>query len=131
MKGDPIRIVAVYDSSNKSCGIDIIGKPFLYFSVPHTDWLNKTTCVSECPTYKNESEAPTELNCNKNFWHPNCSANCAALFYDIEGGFDMSIKFNFTDYLCIYNTTVFMDRVCIPGERIMTAATNLTGPLKE
>ena len=51
VKGDPVRIVAVYDSSNKSCGIDIIGKPYLYFSVPHTDWLNKTTCVSECPIY--------------------------------------------------------------------------------
>ena len=29
--GEPKRLFAAYDSSNKSCGIDIAGKSFLYY----------------------------------------------------------------------------------------------------
>lgn len=41
----------------------------------------------------------------------------------------MAIKFNFSALFCIYNTTVFMDRVCIPGADVMQVMTNLTDSL--
>ena len=47
--GEPERLIAVYDSSNKSCGIDYPDYPYLYWPVPLPDQLNRTTCVESCP----------------------------------------------------------------------------------
>ena len=50
-----------------------------------------------------------------NFWHPDCNKRCSPLDLVNGTGFDLTISFNFSDLLCIYNTTVFMDRICFPG----------------
>lgn len=65
-KGEPNRLITTYDSSNKSCGIDIKDKPFLYWPIPHADYSDKTTCVEECPQKKENEDLPEELNCNIN-----------------------------------------------------------------
>jgi len=62
--GEPDRLFAVYDSSNKSCGIDVADKPYVYFPIPNTDSLNVRTCVSACPTYLNDADRPASLDCN-------------------------------------------------------------------
>lgn len=63
--GEPYKLIAAWDSSWSPCGIDELeDKKYIYFAIPHPDHLNKTTCVSECPTYTDEKDKPTELDCN-------------------------------------------------------------------
>lgn len=72
-------MIAVYDASNKSCGIDIEGKPYLYFMVPHPDWLNRTTCVEQCPNFTDYNDRPRSLNCNLNNMTNTCTEYCNPL----------------------------------------------------
>lgn len=72
--GEPKKLVAVYDSSYLPCGIktnssyDLTDYKYVYFQVPHPDWLNKTTCVKSCPSFKDNDEKlkkyPNGLSCN-------------------------------------------------------------------
>lgn len=69
--GEPLKLVAAWDASYSPCGLgDNEDKPYIYFAIPHPDWLNKTTCVKECPNYETVAEKEKKwpgtkgLDCN-------------------------------------------------------------------
>lgn len=62
--GDPSKLVAVYDSSWLPCGketqgedgttYDLTDYKYVYFAIPYPGYLDKTTCVKECPSLDGE-----------------------------------------------------------------------------
>ena len=55
-----------YDPNDRACGIDEAVKdyPLIYLAVPYIGYLNRTTCVKECPTWGfNNVSKPKSLKC--------------------------------------------------------------------
>lgn len=140
--GEPYKLVAVWDASWSPCGLDELeSKPYVYFAVPHPDFLNKTTCVSECPSYMTPEEKDTKypkgLDCNlKNntqFDDFGCSPVCDPLSVaessstSDQGWSNMeSPTINYEALFCIYNTTVVGNRLCFPGAEVFSMVKGLT-----
>ena len=119
--GQPELLAAPYDSDGilnsmirshllllgTPCGIDEYEEyPFLYFAVPYTNYLQYTTCIKECPTYQDEEDYPTNLDCKTNSLVQTCegqeSSNSAMEQFAKSYVTGNSIN---TDKIYIYNTT--------------------------
>lgn len=69
--GDPLLLTYPFDSSGNQCGApddDAEDYPYLYFPVPHHEYIELTVCVEECP-----EEWGEEIDCYPNKKVKKCS----------------------------------------------------------
>ncbi|CAD8110212.1 unnamed protein product [Paramecium sonneborni] len=114
LKGEPERLLAMYDPDGVACGFDKnLDYSYLYFAIPFGDYFNRTVCVKECPLYLDETKKPTELVCKANTLVTSCQQKCDPA--DALKSFATTNNTGtFKDFLCIFNSSILFDRVCYP-----------------
>lgn len=107
-QGHPTLIGRGYDSAGNMCGVDsgYENYPYLYFPVPFKGHLDKTVCLSSCPTQASASP----LSCHTNADYTTCvgtSANSSDMAKDYAS--------NNLKSFYIYDTTGYVSRFCLPN----------------
>ena len=89
----------------RSCGIDLVDYPYIYFATPWKGYFNRTICVKSCPVYHSEEERKNiTLQCVPNHIVLNCSSSEN---YEITSNFSFSNLDSATlnSSVFVYNTT--------------------------
>ena len=67
---------ARFDGDGMACGLDTGYEdyPYIYFTFPWDGYMNKSVCVSECPTWSqsNNQDKPQQLKCIPNQMVTSC-----------------------------------------------------------
>ncbi len=71
-EGQPIKLTAVFDSSEKMCKFDYPDFPYLYFPYPVKENIKRTVCVKHCPSWSSDESAPKFITCKSNDKVPGC-----------------------------------------------------------
>jgi hypothetical protein len=116
-KGNPNLIGRGYDSDGKMCGVDAGYEdyPYLYFPIPFPGYLTTTVCLKTCPTSLTAS-ALTSLDCHKTGKYNAPCAKTSSTMIFTSGG-------SFTGQFYIYETTAYVERLCIPTKAVTQAST--------
>lgn len=112
-KGDPWKLVQIYDHTNTPCGDVNSGTadfPYAFFFQPiqPLTGLKNVICVKECPTWQKGGERPTSLECFSETH--DCSYTGDFTFENVNKA--NSVSYLMEDFL-IYNTTLVLNRFCL------------------
>jgi len=126
--GDPLLLTYPYDSSGNQCGApDDSAENYenLYFPAPHTDYVDLSVCVKDCP-----DEWNAKIECYPNKKIKGCtwsSFGDSAVFTDtINQSYDVIEAIEAaTTTRATYPTIRFLDRFCIPDDNVDVLKTAL------
>eukprot|EP01017_Pseudomicrothorax_dubius_P022500 TRINITY_DN24371_c0_g1_i1.p1 TRINITY_DN24371_c0_g1~~TRINITY_DN24371_c0_g1_i1.p1 ORF type:complete len:655 (+),score=109.81 TRINITY_DN24371_c0_g1_i1:198-2162(+) len=120
--GQPKYLTAVYDADRNACGFESAKDyPYLYFPRPILGYLNQSVCVQKCPNYTLDTQAPKAVDCLTNTFVKNCTVN-----YGLDTVDWKNPSFDFGSMFLIYNTTLYLKRICFPSGVAFWANVNVS-----
>jgi len=122
-QGHPTLIGRSYDTDGNICGIDAgyENYPYMYFPIPTLGYLNKTICVSACPS----NPLPTQVNCKTTNYFQHCIATNVDSNSNVDTNVmtaELVIGSNLANKFYIYETTGYVSRFCVPDVAALGAA---------
>lgn len=113
-KGDPVKLISVYDSDDRSCGRDanVTDFPFVYLVTPLPNYFDRSLCLKNCPTAKEKNASKLECSATKNI----------TCYEHIFPGMEDISKINYNNRsiasllektVFIYNCDEFFGRYCL------------------